>query len=199
MGVTESLYESLHQCLDCCHGRSSGWAYARYAASGNCEWSSFFLEQINSTLWIFGNDLWNITQGPVYATKLYYDGSDAIGTAVGHYVGWDGENNLRWTSANITSRGTNYVEISFNAGKGGFHWVVFDDLAGAYQYFVNKPLPDISVLRSLNRFDPIRFTNGRTYLKDEPLPEFALYANATKMQDETWQLANGTFITKYDW
>jgi hypothetical protein len=35
-------------------------------------------------------------------------------------------------------------------------------------------------------------------LKDQPLPDFALYANATKVQDETWELANGTFITKYD-
>lgn len=35
-------------------------------------------------------------------------------------------------------------------------------------------------------------------MKDQPLPDFALYANATKVQDETWELANGTFITKYD-
>ena len=46
-----------------------------------------FLKQLNGTNWVIGNDLWNITQGPVYATKLYYDGSDAIGSAKGHYVG----------------------------------------------------------------------------------------------------------------
>ena len=46
-----------------------------------------FLKELNSTHWVIGNDLWNITQGPVYATELYYDGSDAIGSAVGHYVG----------------------------------------------------------------------------------------------------------------
>lgn len=75
---------------------------------------------------------------------------------------------------------------------------MFENLAGSYQYFVNKALPDLSVLRTLWRLDPELFLNGRTYLRDQPLPDFSLYANATKVQDETWELANGTFITKYD-
>jgi rhamnogalacturonan endolyase len=31
------------------------------------------------------------------------------------------------------------------------------------------------------------------------LPTLAEIANETKVQDETWQLPNGTHITKYDW
>lgn len=76
--------------------------------------------------------------------------------------------------------------------------MVFDDLAGAYQYFVNKDLPSLSILRSLWRLNPLLFLNGRGYLKDAPLPDHSLYANATKVQDETWELADGTYITKYD-
>jgi hypothetical protein len=45
------------------------------------------LQQTSNDTWILGNDLWNITQGPVYGTKLYYQGKDAIGNAAGHYVG----------------------------------------------------------------------------------------------------------------
>ncbi|KAF2759827.1 galactose-binding like protein [Pseudovirgaria hyperparasitica] len=158
-----------------------------------------FLEHVGNGSWIFGNGLWNITQGPIYATKLHYDGSDAIGAAVGHYAGYDGENNLQWQSASIVTQTDEYIDISFLAAEGELHWVIFDGLAGSYQYFVNHALPDISIFRTLFRLDPIRFTSGRTYLKDEPLPDFSMYANATKVQDETWQLANGSFITKYDW
>jgi rhamnogalacturonan endolyase len=46
-----------------------------------------FLQQISSTQWVFGNDVWNLTQGPSYATKLQYQGSDAVKSAPGHYAG----------------------------------------------------------------------------------------------------------------
>lgn len=46
-----------------------------------------FLQQTSNNTWIIGNDLWNITQGSIYGTKLYYQGKDAIGKAAGHYVG----------------------------------------------------------------------------------------------------------------
>ncbi|GKT49556.1 rhamnogalacturonate lyase A [Colletotrichum spaethianum] len=161
-----------------------------------------FLEQINDSTWVIGNDHWNLTQGSIYATKLFWEGvpgADLVGSAVGHYVGYDGENNLKFTNATIASRGTNYIDVSFSSAAGDFHWVIFDDLTGAYQYFVNRALPDISILRTLWRLAPEIFLNGRTHLKDEPLPDFSLYANATNVQDETWQLADGSFITKYDW
>ncbi|KAJ0161309.1 Rhamnogalacturonate lyase [Colletotrichum tanaceti] len=161
-----------------------------------------FLEQINDSTWVIGNDHWNLTQGALYATKLFWEGvpgADLVGSAVGHYVGYDGENNLKFTNATVASRGTGYIDVSFSAAAGDFHWVIFDDLAGAYQYFVNRALPDISILRTLWRLAPDLFPNGRTHLRDEPLPDFSLYAGAANVQDETWQLADGSFVTKYDW
>jgi rhamnogalacturonan endolyase len=50
---------------------------------------SSFLQQISNNTWVLGNDIWNITQGPIYGTKLYYQGKHAIGSAAGHYVGAD--------------------------------------------------------------------------------------------------------------
>lgn len=79
------------------------------------------------------------------------------------------------------------------------HWVVFDDLQGAYQYVVNKDTPWMEILRTLWRLNPDIFLNGRTNIKDDILPPFSLYANATEVQDETFCLNNGTCITKYDW
>ncbi|KAK6083858.1 Rhamnogalacturonate lyase 2 [Seiridium cupressi] len=157
-----------------------------------------FLDQIDNSTWVFGNDLFNVTQGSVYATKVYYKGYELVGSAVGHYMGYDGENNFVWTSASIAAQGGDYIDISFTTTTGELHWVVFDGLAGSYQYFVNTGVPDLSILRTLWRLDPTLFLSARTYLRDQALPDFSLYANATKVQDETWELADGTYITKYD-
>lgn len=106
---------------------------------------------------------------------------------------------MEWTSASIVSRGDDFIDISFTSSEADLHWVVFEDLQGAYQYIVNKDTGWLEVFRTLWRLNPDIFLNGRTYVKDDILPPFDLYANATEVQDETFELANGTCITKYDW
>lgn len=47
-----------------------------------------FLSQIDNSTWIFGNDYWNMTQGPNYGTKLFstiLPDQDLVGSAWGHY------------------------------------------------------------------------------------------------------------------
>lgn len=53
--------------------------------------------------------------------------------------------------------------------------------------------------RTLWRLDNQSFPNGRTNIKDGVLPLLSEYKSATNVQDETWQKADGTFLTKYDW
>ncbi|KAF7552986.1 hypothetical protein G7Z17_g3952 [Cylindrodendrum hubeiense] len=161
-----------------------------------------FLSEVGDGSWVIGNDIWNVTQGSVYATKLFWEGvpgADLVGSAVGHYIGYDGEANLKFTNASIVAKGTHHIDVAFHSSLGDLHWVIFDDLSGAYQYFVNSALPDLSILRTLWRLSPDYFTHGRTHLKDEALPDFSLYKDSVKVQDETWQLADGSYITKYDW
>ncbi|KZM23196.1 Rhamnogalacturonan endolyase [Ascochyta rabiei] len=158
-----------------------------------------FLQKISSDQWVIGNDLWNVTQGATYATNLQYQGSDAVGKAQGHYAGYDGESNLVFTSAAIVSNSAaEYIDVSFSSSLGDLHWVIYPDLTGAYQYFVNKALPDISIFRTLWRLDPDRFTHGFNTNKNEKLPDFALYANAPEIQDETFQFPDRSYVTKYD-
>ncbi|KAF2003325.1 polysaccharide lyase family 4 protein [Amniculicola lignicola CBS 123094] len=162
--------------------------------------SKSFLKQINETTWVLGNSLWNVTQNRQYANKLFYKGQDRVGKAVGHYVSYNGAaSDLNWTSAAIVDSGSDYINVKFTAKEGDFHWVIYDDLAGAYQYFVNHALPVLGEFRTLWRLDNSSFTKGRTYLKDGPLPPLSDYLAATKVQDETWQKADGTYLTKYDW
>ncbi|CAN8099944.1 unnamed protein product [Discula destructiva] len=161
-----------------------------------------FLTQLDATTWVFGNDLWNATQGANYATKLYSSivpGKDLVGTAYGHYADIDGASLVTYTAASIVSQGEDYIDISFVSDEVDIHWVVFDDLQGAYHYVVNKATPWMEILRTLWRLDPEIFLNARTNIKDDILPPFSLYANATEVQDETFELVNGTLITKYDW
>lgn len=66
----------------------STWALTTAVASPG---KGPFLEKINDSTWVIGNDHWNVTQGALYATKLYWDavpGADLVGSAAGHYVGY---------------------------------------------------------------------------------------------------------------
>lgn len=67
-------------------GKCQMWSLALYV--GAVIATGPFLTQIDNQTWVFGNDLWNVTQGPNYATKLFstiLPGQDLVGSAYGHY------------------------------------------------------------------------------------------------------------------
>lgn len=147
---------------------------------------------------------------------MLYKNKDLVGNAVGHYVSYskycldttctptdyntDGSaSNLAWTSVDIYKQTDDYLDVIFTANEGDFHWVIYPDLVGAYQYFINRALPILGEFRSLWRLDNGTFLNGHTDIKDGPLPTLAQIAASVKVQDETWLQADGTYITKYDW
>lgn len=47
-----------------------------------------FLKTVSESEHIIGNDLWNITIGRQYGTKLYYKDHDLVGETTGHYVSY---------------------------------------------------------------------------------------------------------------
>lgn len=169
-----------------------------------------FFTQVDNQTWVIGNDVWNLTQEATYGVKLHYRDHDCVGDAVGHYVSYNGAaSNLNWTAAAVVANGTYnatyYIDVAFTALEGDLHWVIFAELHGAYQYFVNAALPPgLGEVRSLWRLDNTTFTHGRNNIKDEPLPPLADYLPENKVQDETWRRPNATtgsddeYITKYD-
>ncbi|KAG8629624.1 hypothetical protein KVT40_003489 [Elsinoe batatas] len=125
--------------------------------------ASPFLTQLNATTWVIGNDLWNMTQDEKYGTKLWYKGKDLVGDAVGHYTSYNGaRNDLAWTSAKIALETEDYIDVQFDAVEGEMHWVIWNDLPGAYQYFINRALPNLGEFRTLWRLDNETFPRGRT-------------------------------------
>jgi rhamnogalacturonan endolyase len=107
---------------------------------------------------------------------------------------------LSWTykAPYVHKKTDDYTDIVFLAKEGDIHWVLTPTLAGAYQYFVNRALPKLGEFRTLWRLDNSTFTNGYTIENDKPLPPLKDFRASTKVQDETWQRDNGSFITKYD-
>lgn len=111
--------------------------------------------------------------------------------------------NLNWTDASVVSSGTynstDWIDVAFTANEGYMHWVIFSGLPGAYQYFVNKALPDLGEFRTLWRLDNTTFTRGHNDVRDELLPPLSDYLPENKVQDETWLAPDGQgYITKYD-
>ncbi|KAI1343322.1 polysaccharide lyase family 4 protein [Xylariaceae sp. FL0016] len=163
-----------------------------------------FLSQVDNETWVIGNEVWNMTQGRTYGVKLNYKDHDCVGGAAGHYVGYNGAaSNLNWTSASVVSSGNYtgmpYIDVKFTAAEGDMHWVIFSQLPGAYQYFVNHALPQLGEFRTLWRLDNTTFPKGKTDLRDEELPPLSEYIAANKVQDETWLKPDGSgYITKYD-
>jgi rhamnogalacturonan endolyase len=109
---------------------------------------------------------------------------------------------LSWTRATpvIFKATGEYTDIVFSAVEGDLHWVLTPNLAGAYQYFVNRALPTLGEFRTLWRLDNATFTHGYTSERNEalvPLKEIR-GSGAKKVQDETWQRSDGSYITKYD-
>ncbi|QDS70498.1 hypothetical protein FKW77_010159 [Venturia effusa] len=159
-----------------------------------------FLITVGNNTHIIGNDIWNVTIGTTWGTKLFYKDVDLVGKAKGHYVSF--RNLMRWSHAApyILSSTPEYTDIVFSAVQGDFHWVLSPNLAGAYQYLVNRALPRLEELRTLWRLDNQTFTHVHTNERDEALPPWSEYSapNVTKVQDETWRRPDGTYITKYD-
>lgn len=145
--------------------------------------STPFFIKLSDTEHVIGNHIWNITIGPTYGTKLFYKNKDIVGNASGHYLSYsisqadgalksklissaDGGSFLNWTSARIQSQTNESLDVAFEAPEGEFHWVIYHNLAGAYQYFINKALPVLGEFRSLVRLDNSTFINGKTASKE---------------------------------
>jgi hypothetical protein len=85
---------------------------------GVSAWPSgpFFL-QLNDTEYVIGNDIWNITIGPTFGTKLYYKGKDIVGNAVGHYSSYSMLCSVNPTAETLTLAFRRSVKFELDFGK----------------------------------------------------------------------------------
>jgi hypothetical protein len=60
----------------------------RYTCAERQAYGQPFLKKISNQTHIIGNDIWNLTIGEHFGTKLWYKGFDLVGNASGHYVSY---------------------------------------------------------------------------------------------------------------
>ncbi|KAF2094373.1 galactose-binding like protein [Rhizodiscina lignyota] len=136
-----------------------------------------------------------------YTYSILLNDNELVHKAVGGYSDYGGKYTLNFTSERptIARRTDNMIDVAFEAYEATVHYVLFTGLAGFYEYNINKNLGEQGECRSLWRLDPNQFTNGRTNIKNGPLPLLKDIQTGYKVEDETWQRPNGSYITKYDW
>lgn len=135
-----------------------------------------------------------------YTFSMLYNGKELVNTAVGGYSDTGGKLTLNFTYGNptVVQQTENMIDVAYEAYEATVHYVLFTGVSGFYHYNVVKNLGQQGEVRSLYRLDPIQFTHGRTNIKNGPLPLIQDIKSGYKVQDETWQRSNGSYITKYD-
>lgn len=73
------------------------------------------------------------------------------------------------------------IDVVLKAQEGDLHLVLYTGLAGWYSYFVNKGFTLEGEIRTLIRLDGLKFPNGRTAIKNGPLPLFVDILNGVKV------------------
>lgn len=134
-----------------------------------------------------------------YAYSMLLNGRELVKNAKGGYTDTGGKVVFNFTTRpQIIQQTDSMLEVAYNSYLGTVHYILFSGLPGFYQYVVNANLGTVGEVRSVYRFDPFQFTHGRTKCRNAPLPLQADILKGYKVQDETWQKPDGSYITKYD-
>ncbi len=137
--------------------------------------------------------------GKHYAAALKFGSTSINGDAVGCYASYV-KTTLTFTSAAIYKQADDFMDVAYTSDVGVWHIVLAKNINGFYSYFVNSGLPSpLGEFRTVCQIDGDTFRYGRTSRKVGELPTYPDDYSGTKVQDETWELSNGSYITKYDW
>lgn len=134
-----------------------------------------------------------------YTYSMLWNGREIVRNATGGYTDTGGKTTFNFTEEpTVIQHSAKMLHVAFPSYFGEVHYIMFKGLPGFYQYVVNQNLGSQGEVRSLYRLDPLQFTWGRTDIKNAPLPSIQDIETGYKVQDETWQRRNGSYITKYD-
>lgn len=131
--------------------------------------------------------------------SLVYNGHELIGPAKGFYSSINGGTGFSPTQLTVVTNTSTMVDIAYSSSWGALHYVVRSGVSGLYSYFVATGIGTVGEFRTLYRVDSSIFRTGYNGLESSiPFPTLSQIQSATKLQDSTYQLTNGTIYTKYD-
>jgi rhamnogalacturonan endolyase len=137
--------------------------------------------------------------GTGYSMVWKKTGAELIGPAKGCYLSVDGGKAFVADNLEVVTGTPDMADIAYRGTWGTIHYVLRRGISGFYSYFEVSDLASVHEFRTLYRFDGALFRNGYTSVKQGPFPHLDDLNRGTKLQDETWQLMDGTVYTKYDW
>lgn len=160
------------------------------------------LTTLNATQWVLSNgaDLNMTLNSRGYAYSIMWNGLELARNTTGGYSDSNaGKVVFNFTQGpSVVQQTDDMLHVAFEGYYTTIHYILFGGLSGHYQYVVNNNLDPQGEVRSLYRLDPNLFTNGKTPCRDAPLPPIQEIQTGFKVQDETWQQRDGSYVTKYD-
>jgi len=133
------------------------------------------------------------------ARSLVIGGRQLIGRAKGFYSSVNGSQTFSPTELRVDTDTADMADIAYVSPWGELHYVARSGVSGLYSYFLATDIGTVSEYRTLYRVDGAIFRNGFNAERSGTFPTLADIQAGTKLQDETFQLQDGTVYTKYDW
>ena len=131
--------------------------------------------------------------------SLVWNGKELIGPAKGFYSSINGGTGFNPTQLHVTTNTATMADIAYSSDWGELHYVVRSGVSGLYSYFVATGIDNVGEFRTIYRLDGSIFRNGYNAERSGPFPTLAQIQQSKVLQNETFQLTDGTIYTKYDW
>lgn len=132
-------------------------------------------------------------------TSLVFNGHDIINGRAGFYMS---NTSVTWSpsSLKVVTNTSTMADIAYVSSMGEHHYVVRDGVSGVYSYFITGNMGGpVGEFRTVYRVDPALFPNSFNSRRSGVTPTLAQIKAATVIEDSTYQLADGSIYTKYDW
>jgi rhamnogalacturonan endolyase len=156
--------------------------------------------QVSGMTAVMSNGIYQATfNSSGMARSLVFHGRELIGPAKGFYSSVNGGTQFSPTALNVVTNTPEMADIAYVSPWGELHYVTRSGVSGLYSYFVATGIGTVGEWRTLYRVDGSIFRNGFNAERTGTFPTLAQIQGATKLQDETFQFADGTVYTKYDY
>ncbi len=131
--------------------------------------------------------------------SLVWNGKELIGPAAGFYSSINGGTGFSPTQLQVFTNTTTMADIAYISSWGELHYVVRSGVSGLYSYFVATGIGNVGEFRTIYRVDGSIFRNGYNAERSGAFPTLSEIQQSQVLQNETFQLPDGTVYTKYDW
>jgi rhamnogalacturonan endolyase len=132
------------------------------------------------------------------AYSLVWNGKELIGSARGFYNLFETGGSLIPTRLKVVTDTSSMADIAYISSQGELHYVIQNKLSGLYSYFVAANIGTVVEFRTVYRVDGTIFRNGYNAEHSETFPTLSEIQQSKVLQNETFQLPDGTVYSKYD-